>query len=804
MFLSPQHARRNPKDVEYPGQPLLPGQIRLVRLLPGTWTDPIQCELFEEDHGTTKYEALSYVWGSQNVTRPIFLNRKEFRVTFNLEGALRHLREQFKDDDKRKVFWIDALCINQKDTEERTTQVQLMGDIYKMCAQVVVYLGDRLDGRHRPERPSIAIRCNRYEMIPDNMCDGDADLDIIKIFSLLQDLAQDKHLIVIPAFRSQHYPSEPHTNVKSRPNYDERSRLFESLRRMMQPPFTPWWSRVWVIQEVTVAPKVLLMYGTYSAPWKMVYGAALNYMSHSSFCCSGVVAQLPLDQTNVLADFCSRILGIAESRFRSGERPAEYPSTRVNTPQSLLDLLRKFRDRRASDPRDKVYALLSLAPVSRKSPPMIPDYSLSEVEVFRQATMQCMYEAESLSVLNSDLGRKFRNDLPSWVPDWSAPGGPTYEARAAIAELYDAMPFSGAEFEKVVRSAGKGPRGNAGLLVEALEIGKIVSVYDVMWGADTPSIWQNTLTLWKKVASKFFGVQHHGMKDRLLTTPGDGIHSDEGMEGFWRLICGDVIHRDQGIAKVWSRVRESDELTFMMWAMNSPKSPFKMSRTTELWKMTAPGEKMLTIVRNEDGIWSTKAIVWRNIQVLWPGQPILGPIEWIEDQPPGDLVPRGLAEHLDPDNKIKALLQFLVDNGADVEITKQPENGWIGLPWREILVRIRQHLALHYGNDKLDPEAHRKLIPNIDNSIMAVTLSRRLIVSDRHIGLGPADAREGDELFFLKGGKTPFVLRETSAQPDLVGPKCELVGDCYIQSLMDISNVAKDDSCGKWITITLV
>jgi hypothetical protein len=803
MFLSPQHALRHPKDVEYPGQPLLPGQIRLIRLLPGAWTDPIQCELFEEDHGATKYEALSYVWGSQNVTRPIFLNRKEFRVTFNLEGALRHLREHFKNDDKSKVFWVDALCINQNDTEERTNQVQLMGDIYRKCEQVVVYLGDRLDSRHRPEKPYIAIRFNRYETIPDDIFDGDADLDIIKIFSLFQDLAQDKHLMGIPAFSRQHDPSEPHTNMKSKANYDERSKLFEYLRRMMQPPFTPWWSRVWVIQEVTVAPKVLLMYGTCSVPWKMVYGAALSYMSHSGSCCSEVVANLPRDQTNVLADFCSRILGIAESRLRSGERAAEYPPSRVSTPQSLLDLLRKFRDRRASDPRDKVYALLSLAPVSRKSPRLIPDYSLSEVEVFRQATMQCIYEAESLSVLSSDLGRKFRNDLPSWVPDWSAPGGPTYEARAAIAELYDAMPFSGAEFEKVVRSAGKGPGGNTALLVEALEIGRIVGVFDVMWGADTPSIWQDTLTHWKEVANDNFGIQDHAMNDVLLATFGVVNHIAKGMEGFWRLICGDVIHRNQGMTQVWSRVRESDELTFMMWAMNSRKSPFKMSQTIELGTTRAE-TSMFTTYRNEDGFWSTKAIVWRNIQVLWPGQPMLGPIKWIEDQPSEDLVPRGLTDHLDPDNKIETLLQFLVDNGADVEITKRPENGWIDLPWREILLRIRQHLAAYYGNVNLDPEVHRKLIPNIDNSIMAVTLSRRLIVSDRHIGLGPADAQIGDELFLLKGGKTPFVLRKTGAQPGLAGPKCELVGDCYIQSLMDISNVAKDDPRGKWITITLV
>jgi hypothetical protein len=814
MFLSPQHARRDSKDTEYPGQPLMPGQIRLVRLLPSAWTDPIQCELFES-HGSTKYEALSYVWGSQNITRSIFLNRKKFRVTFNLEGALRHLREHFKNDDQTKVFWIDALCINQKDTKERTDQVQLMGHIYKMCEQVVVYLGDRLDGRRRPDKPPVTIEFGKGETISDEMCDGDADLEIIHIFSLFQELAQQKHLTEIPAFSRKCCVDESPKNMKSKANCGDRSKLFESLRKIMHPPFTPWWSRVWVIQEVTVAPKVLLAYGTYSVPWEMIHDAALTYTSHSSSCCSEVVASLPRDQTKVFANFCSRVHGIAESRFRSGERPAEFPLARDNTPQSLLDLLRKFRDRRASDPRDKVYALLGLPRSPTSKPPLIPDYSLSEAEVFRQATLQCIYETGSLSVFSSDLGRKFRNDLPSWVPDWSAPGGPTYEARAAAAELYDAMPLNGAEVDKAMSPVGK-----TGLLVEALKVGTVAKVGEIMWGADDPTTWRSTLAAWKQTAAIFCleensgvdfvwrsEIEDLGSKSSMMTKNlrwaadnGDAFNHI-GMKEFWRFVCGDIILRDQGISQVWSRVRESDELTIMMWAMNSSKSPFQRVSRFELPIL---GRSPLVLTGHGNGTWSTEAMIWRNILMLWPDQPVLGPIGWMENKPPEALIPHGVAGNQDRDSKISFLLQTLEDNRADIEITKNPENGWTDLPWQEILVRLRQRLSRHYGDDNLDPEAHRKLIPNIENSIMAATLSRRLIMSDRYIGLGPTGAKKGDELFFLKGGKTPFVLRETSAQPDLAGPKYELVGDCYIQGLMNSNNIAKDDPRGKWTTITLV
>lgn len=83
-----------------------PGEIRLVRILPGEWSDDIQCELNPESLESTKpYKALSYVWGSQAVTRPILVNGECSPVTVNLECALRHLRER----DEVVRIWIDAL-----------------------------------------------------------------------------------------------------------------------------------------------------------------------------------------------------------------------------------------------------------------------------------------------------------------------------------------------------------------------------------------------------------------------------------------------------------------------------------------------------------------------------------------------------------------------------------------------------------------------------------------------------------------------------------------------------------------------
>ncbi|KAF2629238.1 hypothetical protein BU25DRAFT_337558, partial [Macroventuria anomochaeta] len=69
--------------------------------------------------GHPSYETLSYVWGGPKVTVPITVHDHSFPVTSNLHSALQHLRHE----DKEHVLWADALCINQDDKRERSSQV---------------------------------------------------------------------------------------------------------------------------------------------------------------------------------------------------------------------------------------------------------------------------------------------------------------------------------------------------------------------------------------------------------------------------------------------------------------------------------------------------------------------------------------------------------------------------------------------------------------------------------------------------------------------------------------------------------
>jgi hypothetical protein len=166
-------------------------------------------------------------------------------------------------------------------------------------------------------------------------------------------------------------------------------------------------------------------------------------------------------------------------RSFGGERKDEF--------MSLLGLLRRFRDRKASDPRDKVYALLSMARTPQGRAPLQPDYSLSEVEVFTQATMQSIYATESLSVFSTELGWKFRKDLPSWAPDWGAPEGNTYASRTKAMYLYQAC------LEKATPTSVR--LSHSVLQLMGRRIARVTRVGEIMWG-DNAAHCQETLKGW--------------------------------------------------------------------------------------------------------------------------------------------------------------------------------------------------------------------------------------------------------------------------------------------------------------------
>ncbi|KAH8588159.1 heterokaryon incompatibility protein-domain-containing protein, partial [Bisporella sp. PMI_857] len=115
-------------------------EFRLIELLPASeFKAPIVCHLIHSNlRSPPKYDALSYVWGRPPFTVLIKLDASPtFAIRKNPELVLRH----FRFPKEKMVLWVDALCIDQADRDERSQQVGRMRDIFQLFESVLVYLG---------------------------------------------------------------------------------------------------------------------------------------------------------------------------------------------------------------------------------------------------------------------------------------------------------------------------------------------------------------------------------------------------------------------------------------------------------------------------------------------------------------------------------------------------------------------------------------------------------------------------------------------------------------------------------------
>ncbi|KAK0512327.1 hypothetical protein JMJ35_005455 [Cladonia borealis] len=119
------------------------GSLRLVMIQPSpNRSANFECILTHDNLGKAQYSDLSYTWGSPDNKQIISLDGRPFEVTKNLFVALKDLRHE----DKPLTVWIDAICINQEDVNERTAQVSQMVEIYKKATNHFIWMGEEIEG----------------------------------------------------------------------------------------------------------------------------------------------------------------------------------------------------------------------------------------------------------------------------------------------------------------------------------------------------------------------------------------------------------------------------------------------------------------------------------------------------------------------------------------------------------------------------------------------------------------------------------------------------------------------------------
>jgi hypothetical protein len=218
--------------------------IRLLTLQPGAKSDKIVCTLatvFLPD--APQYEALSYVWGDETHKKRIECSGKRLDITRSLHEALLHLRIK----DQRRVLWIDAICINQEDSFERSKQVLLMRQIYAGARRVLVWLG--------PESPDDLEAFNVMHW-PHSQTPG-ANIS-------------DEYFRDEISSRAMQFLASMWADDAEHPPWDDFGHLF----------MRPWFERIWVIQEVASSRTAIVLCGQKSIPWEVLAAAANRFLTY--------------------------------------------------------------------------------------------------------------------------------------------------------------------------------------------------------------------------------------------------------------------------------------------------------------------------------------------------------------------------------------------------------------------------------------------------------------------------------------------------------------------------------------------
>ncbi len=359
--------------------------IRLISVALDVGTE-VQCRLDAvplAEATSRQYYALSYVWGDATDTEIIKVNGHNFHATKNLVAALRQLKASHSYETG--ALWVDAICINQADISERSSQVKIMDQIYKNATEVLCWLGGE------DESSVVAMR-------------------------LLNVLSQDIH--ETPEM-TENGESLGFTPLKD-PFYLDNIRQLpqESILSLSLFSQRPYWTRIWTLQEMVLA-----------GPCKLICGDQSCYLQHIEDIVDWV--HHPPVEAMILAGepptgVPAEVWGFVTWLYRNSQ--ISLPVMEVwsmrrtlalrdhSAHQMTINFLSFTRTRKATDIRDKLYGLSGICDIG-----VDIDYSMEPRTLFTRFAAQLFTTSSDIVYLLKYAGISRASavpNLPTWVPDW--------------------------------------------------------------------------------------------------------------------------------------------------------------------------------------------------------------------------------------------------------------------------------------------------------------------------------------------------------------------------------------------------
>lgn len=300
--------------------------IRLLHIHSGNDDDPIRLSIRHAELGEG-HTCLSYAWGTEHSQKQIFVNDQLMMVRQNLWNFLRTARRY----RYKHPIWIDAICINQQDIEEKNHQVRFMSSIYNDAVLVVVWLG------------LSDVQCNTLLGLQCLLLGGRLlrKLDDHRLTSAWGALCRDHDwLDKEEDERAQFLRVDFHDPE----TYDGYPREFSTwvgqlvrsnaLKKMAT---ADYWTRAWIIQEILLADNVVMI-----SPVHLINLQSL----------------LPFIEQHIFRYHEHRYRDYFSTLPLMKSRTPSEPEHRGSMP--FEDILNISRSRQCGDVRDRIYSVLSL------------------------------------------------------------------------------------------------------------------------------------------------------------------------------------------------------------------------------------------------------------------------------------------------------------------------------------------------------------------------------------------------------------------------------------------------------------
>ncbi|KAJ3467703.1 hypothetical protein MRS44_005267 [Fusarium solani] len=283
-----------------------------------------------------------------------------------------------------------------------------------------------------------------------------------------------------------------------------------------------WWQRIWTIQEAKLPRESDLMWGGHTLSFDILKRVAVGLVRIDSGMgqrfeqCFGLG---PLSNK-----FCIPIMNL-----------------QINDPAPILGPLYRWRSRDATNPLDKIYALMGLLPDKPfKSVPFC-DYTISETELYTRVTLDLIRHHRGLLPVCGRRGEpRMTPGLPSWVLDWTFADDPSQRTTDYFGHCWRYNYFNCADGKYIEPEVS--PDGT-GLVLQGTQVDKIAMLGSVNYLLDYQQLDSGeydehtlqTISLWSSVFYDWLG-------DRSIDEPYIGNKAMTCLEAVCRVLIGDLVY----------------------------------------------------------------------------------------------------------------------------------------------------------------------------------------------------------------------------------------------------------------------